>query len=133
MLAGVLAARHYWTHPLILLQETTIALLRRAMSGVVPDVGFIDGLQVCTFSLRDIFARANEIRSAPLECLYWKSDNAIKDKTVSVYHTEEGALDTTQTRGAGQEGQTYVTRFGVSRPARHLWGRPVHFHCSVGV
>lgn len=46
----------------------------------VTDVGWMDGLQVGTFPLRDIVARVDDIRRAPLSCLYWWTDHVIKDK-----------------------------------------------------
>lgn len=44
MLAGTLAADHYWTERITLFPETILSFLRRPMLEGVPGVGWMDGL-----------------------------------------------------------------------------------------
>lgn len=131
LLAGDLATDHYWNERITILQECTLSFLLRVMLEGVPDVDWIDGLQVGTLIHRDVMARADEVWS-PLSCLYWRADEAIEDKEFWDYYTEESAIDTARPCGAGKSGQCSVNCFGKRRPGRILWEWPMQLRCAVG-
>lgn len=68
MLAGALSVDHYWAERVMILPGSTLSFLRRAMLEGVPDVGWIGDWKAGTLSLRDIVARADDVRSAPMSC-----------------------------------------------------------------
>lgn len=65
----------------------------------VADIRWVDGLQVGTFSIRDVVARANEFRRSPLSYLYLRVDYANPETPFGAYYTEEGFLTTARPRG----------------------------------
>lgn len=97
----------------------------------VPDVAWIDGLQVGTFMLREFVARDDDVRSAPLSCHYLRPDNAIKDREFWTFYGEDGSIVAKQPRRAGQGEQCAVTHFSSHSPANILWGRPVQSRFGV--
>lgn len=66
--------------------ESTLSFLRLAMLERVTVVGWIDGLQVGTLPLREIVARADDVRSALMSCLYCQADHAINDRSFWAYY-----------------------------------------------
>lgn len=132
ILAVALTAEHYWTEILMLLPESTLSILHRAMLEGVTDFGWIDGLQLHIFPLRDIVARTDDVVSAPLSCIYWRADSAIKGREFRAYHGEERVFVAGQTRRTGQGGKYAVTRFSPLRHVSILWRRPIPFRFGVG-
>lgn len=70
MLKGDLTTDSYCTERVTMLIEKIITFLRRATLEGVPDVRWIDSIQIGTFTLLEVMVWVDEIRSASLSCCH---------------------------------------------------------------
>lgn len=101
--------------------------------GRSPDVGCIDGLQVGTFTPRDIVVRANDVRSTPFSLLYWRADHAIKCKALRAFYSEEGALVAVKSRRAGKVGSVLSLFLAPIVPRESSGGAPYSYVLELTV
>lgn len=132
ILAGALAADNYWTER-VSLPDSTFVFLQPAASEGVPDLLWIDGPESGLIPILEIVERAGALRYAPLTALYWRADQAIKDKRLLAYRNQDGPFARAEAGTAGQGGEVACGRHRSRVTAQNLWGRSAAISLAIGV
>lgn len=132
MLTGALADEYYWTDRVSLIPDFTYALLEEATSKGLPNVIFIEGINIGKLPIRDVADRITTHRSAPLTTLYNRVDLNRKDRVYVGYEDNHGAFVPDGEGQAGQGGHTDENCWSTRRPYQTLWGRLAQVRFAVG-
>lgn len=89
MLAGTLGADQHRTVRFTFLPDPKFNFLQRAAPERFLDLFWVHGAESGPISLLDVGARVGSLRTAPSKALYWRSNQALCDKSFLGYREQD--------------------------------------------